>query len=187
MIEELVCDNLIEKDKIGAGNYFWSFPSKAITVRQTKINAVENQIKELESKVESKFIYTTLCSRNFALPTIALTKQFAFLLYLDLTTQKRKLEETREDTIERETTLTQLNQQNRIAKQLEEELTKYAANDPEKIKQLAEWSLLAKSGANRWTDNIHEMLAFFKKRMNNFDEVQLLKHLELPEDIDSVE
>ncbi len=28
VLDSLVCDNLVESDKIGAGNFFWSLPSK---------------------------------------------------------------------------------------------------------------------------------------------------------------
>lgn len=130
-----------------------------------------------------------MCSSHIFLPLF-----FLFILFIlhsssfsDLTSRKRKLEETRDDTEERAGILKDLAAESRTAKKLDEELALYAANDPEKIKQVQEWAKVAKDGANRWTDNVHEMLRFFKNRMNDFNEGQFLKHLELPEDFDSVE
>ncbi len=51
LIDELVNDNLIEKDKIGSGNYFWCFPSKGVTAREGKVTALENTLKTMQDSV----------------------------------------------------------------------------------------------------------------------------------------
>ena len=103
-----------------------------------------------------------------------------------MTSRKRKLEETREEGEDRTSTLRQLAAESSIAKSIEEQLLQYAANDPEKIKQVEEYATVAKLSANRWTDNIHEMVRFFKSRMSDFNATQFMKHFELPEDLESV-
>lgn len=52
LIEELAGDNLIEKDKIGAGNYYWCFPSKGVTARESKISQIESQINHLQDEIK---------------------------------------------------------------------------------------------------------------------------------------
>ncbi len=54
LIEELVSDNQIEKDKIGAGNYYWCFPSKGVTAREAQIESMESQINRMQDDMKSK-------------------------------------------------------------------------------------------------------------------------------------
>lgn len=55
VIEELASDNLIERDKIGSGNYYWCFPSKALSIREKKNTQLREQIKDLEHQLEGMF------------------------------------------------------------------------------------------------------------------------------------
>jgi len=56
--QSLVDDNMVETDRIGAGAFFWAFPSKGLTTRQNLIGNLEKgndklklQIEELKQKI----------------------------------------------------------------------------------------------------------------------------------------
>jgi chromosome segregation ATPase len=51
--QALVDDNLVDTDKIGSGNYFWSFPSKVAQQRKRKLEEIECRREELKSKIQS--------------------------------------------------------------------------------------------------------------------------------------
>ncbi|ETW08925.1 hypothetical protein H310_01409 [Aphanomyces invadans] len=51
--QALVDDNLVDTEKIGSGNYFWSFPSKVAQQRKRKLEDLEAKRTELKAKIES--------------------------------------------------------------------------------------------------------------------------------------
>ncbi|RHY64472.1 hypothetical protein DYB30_000514 [Aphanomyces astaci] len=51
--QALVDDNLVDTEKIGSGNYFWSFPSKVAQQRKRKLEDLEAKRSELKGKIES--------------------------------------------------------------------------------------------------------------------------------------
>ncbi|RYG46722.1 hypothetical protein EON67_09230, partial [archaeon] len=58
IVQSLVDDNLIEVDKIGSGNFYWAFPSKAyLTLKQkadgleTSLAAEEKTVADLEARL----------------------------------------------------------------------------------------------------------------------------------------
>ncbi len=104
----------------------------------------------------------------------------------ELTDRKRKLMETRQDTPERTKAIADLAEQERRKAKLDDELKKYAASDPEKMKQLEKAVKVCRDSANRWTDNIHVMLSFYKGKMAEYNEEELLKHFQLPVDLDEL-
>ena len=50
--QSLVDDNLVQQDKIGIGQFFWSLPSKAGNDRQTLIKKLDDQISTTKSDIE---------------------------------------------------------------------------------------------------------------------------------------
>lgn len=50
--QSLVDDSLVNTDKIGAANFFWSFPSKVIIEKQTQKDNLVQQIKKTEDNIE---------------------------------------------------------------------------------------------------------------------------------------
>jgi len=157
LLDELASDNLIEKDKIGSGNYFWAFPSKAITTREAKLAQYNSQIENLENGIK------------------------------ELTDRKRKAMEARPDTAERAATLSELSELRVKHAKLDERLKMYAANDPEKLKQLEKGVVVSRDAANRWTDNIYQVMDFYKSRMSEWNEEQFMKHFGLPVELNEVE
>jgi hypothetical protein len=59
VLQSLVDDNLVQLEKIGITNYYWSFPSKAVVTLRNKIESVEaensrlvNEAKQLDERIE---------------------------------------------------------------------------------------------------------------------------------------
>lgn len=47
MNQALVDDNLVDMDKIGAANFFWSFPSKVVVIKQNAVKSLQEQIAKV--------------------------------------------------------------------------------------------------------------------------------------------
>lgn len=44
VVKSLCDDRLVESDKIGSGNFFWSFPSKALVAKKTRLETLESSL-----------------------------------------------------------------------------------------------------------------------------------------------
>nr|XP_029121031.1 meiotic nuclear division protein 1 homolog isoform X2 [Elaeis guineensis] len=100
VVQSLVDDDLVLKDKIGTSVYFWSLPSCA-----------GNQLRNTYSKLESDL---SSCRKRFA----------------ELVEQRDNLKKGREESDEREAALKELKTVELQHKKLKEELACYADNDP---------------------------------------------------------
>lgn len=49
--QSLVDDFLVQSDKLGASNFFWSFPSAAFMERKSKVSQLESLIAQQESRL----------------------------------------------------------------------------------------------------------------------------------------
>lgn len=54
--QSLVDDGLVDMDKIGPSNFFWSFPSKAVVDRQNLVDSLKRDI----AKVSTVSTYCTV-------------------------------------------------------------------------------------------------------------------------------
>ena len=45
VLDSLVGDNLVETDKVGIANYWWSFPNKAFEAKKQRLASLEANIK----------------------------------------------------------------------------------------------------------------------------------------------
>nr|CAD1839284.1 unnamed protein product [Ananas comosus var. bracteatus] len=124
VVQSLVDDDLVLKDKIGTSVYFWSLPSCA-----------GNQLRSVRNKLESD-----LSSSR---------KRFK-----ELIEQRDNLKKGREESDERVAALEELKAVELQHKKLNEELACYADNDPAALEALKNAIEIAHSAANRWTDNI---------------------------------
>lgn len=59
--QSLVDDNLVETERIGAGAFFWAFPSKGLTTRSNLIQGLDSgneklklQIEEVKAKIQAE-------------------------------------------------------------------------------------------------------------------------------------
>ncbi|KAK3129227.1 hypothetical protein QOZ80_6BG0474160 [Eleusine coracana subsp. coracana] len=124
VVQSLVDDDLVFKDKIGTSVYFWSLPSCA-----------GNQLRNTYNKLESD---------------LSNSKK----RYMELVEQRENLKRGREDSEEREAALEELKAVKSHHKRLKEELAAYADSDPVALEAMKDAIDVAHSAANRWTDNI---------------------------------
>ncbi len=47
--QSLVDDGLVDMDKIGSSNFFWSFPSKVAVTKQNRVNALKENLAKVSS------------------------------------------------------------------------------------------------------------------------------------------
>ncbi|KXS12464.1 meiotic nuclear division protein 1 [Gonapodya prolifera JEL478] len=134
VLDHLVADQLVTMEKIGASNYFWSFPSQVLATRKRKIDDFESELgthekrlKELEASIEAAQV-------------------------------------GREDTEERKEALRMLTEAQSESNSLLVELRLYKDNDPEVLAKKVKLTAIAKSSAIRWTDNIHTVLSFASRK-----------------------
>ena len=156
VLQSLVDDNLVDSDKIGSGNFFWSFPSKAVLVKKGKIEANNAEIKRLEDKYE---------------------------MFVE---KKRKLLEGREPSEERTAKLARLTELREEKERVDAQLEKYKDSDPELIKEKEDAVAACIDAANRWTDNIFALLSHFKEMRPDLKQSDILKSFDLPGDMDYV-
>ncbi|OIW15738.1 hypothetical protein TanjilG_04273 [Lupinus angustifolius] len=124
VVQSLVDDDLVSKDKIGTSVYFWSLPSCA-----------GNQLRNVYRKLDSDL-------------------QSSKKRYVELVDQCEALKKGREESDEREVALAELKAIELKHNELKNELEKYRDNDPAAFEAMKEAIEVAHASANRWTDNI---------------------------------
>lgn len=124
VVQSLVDDDLVLKDKIGSSVYFWSLPSCA-----------GNQLRNTHSKLESD---------------LASSKK----RYAELVEQRDSLKKGREESDEREVALEGLKSIELKHGVLRDEMGMYADNDPATLEAMKNAIEISHSAANRWTENI---------------------------------
>lgn len=133
--QSLVDDGLVDKEKIGGTNYWWSFPGKKDRMMQLKHTKTLANIEALKTK---------------------LTEAEA-----QLSDAKRGRED--EDG-ERSKKLAKLSELEKAKKDSLEELEKLKENDPQAMANLEKELELCKEAANRWTDNIFSCKSYLVKK-----------------------
>lgn len=143
----LVDDGLVDKDKIGGSNFFWSFPGK-------KDRTLQIEHEKVLENIES------------AKATAA-----------DAETKLADAKRGREDENgERPTKLARLAELDKEMKSLTTELESLKENDPHALADLEKELKLVSEAANRWTDNIFTCKSHLTKKrgMNNKEAYKLL-------------
>ncbi|XBH91562.1 hypothetical protein VPH35_082919 [Triticum aestivum] len=121
VVQSLVDDDLVLRDKIGTSVYFWSLPSCAGNQLRTTYNKLESDLSNSKKR------------------------------YMELLEQRDDLKRGREDTDEREDALEELKAVELRHKKLKEELAAYADSDPSALEAMKDATEVAHSAANRWT------------------------------------
>ncbi|KAJ7333771.1 Meiotic nuclear division protein 1 [Desmophyllum pertusum] len=156
VLQTLVDDNLVDTDKIGTSIYFWAYPSKAMHTRQKNLQQLTEQINECEKKLAS---------------TTKLLKQ---------------ANSGREQSDDRAAILQELMQKKKLCKEQEEQLEKYRECDPEVLQNMQKETVMAKEGANRWTDNVFTIKSWCVRKFGLEDKM-IDKNFGIPEEFDYVE
>ncbi|KAL3535662.1 hypothetical protein ACH5RR_004123 [Cinchona calisaya] len=124
VVQSLVDDDLVLKDKIGTSVYFWSLPSCA-----------GNQLRNVHQKLEADL-------------------QSGKKRLAELEEQCHALKNGREESDEREKALDELKAIEEKHNELKDEMGQYADNDPATFEAMKKAIEVAHAAANRWTDNI---------------------------------
>jgi len=136
VLQSLVDDNLVDAERIGTSNYFWSYPSKAMHMRKRKQDQLTNDIHEVKKIMSNSD---------------------------ELLQQAKKGKENSDERNEVLLKLTKLKEEN---KSLKVELQSYQDCDPEVIKEVQIKSNEALDSANRWTDNLFAIKSWCNKKFN---------------------
>ncbi|TFK44690.1 meiotic nuclear division protein 1 [Crucibulum laeve] len=134
VLQSLVDDGLVQGDKIGSSNFFWSFPSQSGALAQSRLQTVK------EARVGYQQQLTDLKTA------------------IELERTARPASELRSQSIEKLSAL----RQNLIS--LQTELDAYGDSDPRKVEEAKRAAFLAKEAALRWTDNYGVLLGYFTRQ-----------------------
>ena len=130
VLQSLIDDRLVNAEKIGTSNYFWSFPSTAMQSRQNTRNALKEELKraqELRIKSEG---------------------------------QLNEAAAMREESKERDELLEKYQELDKKKQEAAGKLEMHRANDPKLLAQKRTEAEKAKQAANRWTDNIFTLQSY---------------------------
>mmetsp|Transcript_16862 Transcript_16862/g.26319 ORF Transcript_16862/g.26319 Transcript_16862/m.26319 type:complete len:212 (-) Transcript_16862:118-753(-) len=156
--QSLIDDALVDKEKIGGSNFFWSFPGKKDRQMQLQHEQTLKNIESLKLKV------------NDANARLADAKR------------------GREDEDgERPKKLAKLAELHATRAKLEAELAVLNENDPQALADLEKELEMCKEAANRWTDNIFACKSYLTKKrgMSNKEALKILgisSDFDYPED-----
>ncbi|KAL9443695.1 hypothetical protein AB3S75_016964 [Citrus x aurantiifolia] len=159
VVQSLVDDDLVLKDKIGTSVYFWSLPSCA-----------GNQLRNVYRKLESDL-------------------QSSKKRHTELVEQCNALKKGREESDEREEALEELKAIELKHNELKDEMGQYADNDPAAFEAMKNAIEVAHAAANRWTDNIFTLQQWCSNNFPQAKEEleQMYKDVGIPEDFDYLE
>ncbi|KAK6151897.1 hypothetical protein DH2020_014532 [Rehmannia glutinosa] len=159
VVQTLVDDDLVFKDKIGTSVYFWSLPSCA-----------GNQLRNIQRKLNSDL-------------------QNSEKRYTELIDQCNALKKGREESDEREEALDELKAIQQKYNELKDEIAQYSDNDPATFEAMKKAIEVAHASANRWTDNIFTLRQWcsnnFPQAREQLD--HLYSEVGIPDDFDYLE
>ncbi|KAL6764781.1 putative MND1 domain-containing protein [Haematococcus lacustris] len=140
LLKSLTDDDLVRVEKIGASNFYWSFPSDASV-------KVINELSKAESELE------------------AVRKRKR-----EVAASLEQEKKGRQDTAARAQQMAQLAQLKQQVAEAQAELDKYKDNDPETVEAMRTGAVAARDAANRWLDNIHCLMSWSKKQFQGQEE-----------------
>lgn len=130
VLQSLVDDRLVNAEKIGTSNYFWSFPSTAMQNRQNTRNTLKEELKRMqETRTKGEIQFSEAAAQ-------------------------------REDSKDRDELLERYNELEEARKMAANKLEMHRANDPKLLAQKRTDATKAKQAANRWTDNIFSLQSY---------------------------
>nr|CDS32971.1 meiotic nuclear division protein 1 [Hymenolepis microstoma] len=121
VLMSLVFDGLVDSDKIGTSTYFWAFPSKAGQNRRKKIDVLQAEASQLESR------------------------------YCELEDALTKARTSKKDTAERQQAISSLSSNQLILEKLKVDFSNLQHYHPSRLEKLKSQSDSAIDSANRWT------------------------------------
>ncbi|KAH0589467.1 hypothetical protein H2248_005214 [Termitomyces sp. 'cryptogamus'] len=134
ILQSLIDDGLVQGDKIGSSNFYWSFPSQRGVMVQARL-AKAQELRESQQKQLTEVKESIRVERS-----------------------------ARTQSESRSNSLARLADLRRQVVTLEKELSAYGDCDPVKIEEKKRAVFLAKEAALRWTDNYGTLLSYFVRQ-----------------------
>ncbi|CAK0760648.1 hypothetical protein CVIRNUC_002788 [Coccomyxa viridis] len=158
VVQALVDDDLVHQDKIGASNFFWSFPSEAAVKLKTEAKRKEQQLADLEKQDQ------------------------------DLAASIAQSKMGKEDSEDRTAQLGEMEQLQEALGRAQKEVAQYADSDPTRVEAMRVATEIAKSAANRWLDNTWSLESWCKKKFVGMEDSlgNFFKENGLTDDIDYI-
>lgn len=139
-LQALSDENMIRVEKIGSGNWYWSFVSEQKLVKENNLEKAKEEkakaqaaVDELQSKIEEA---TAARAEDGGVPGM----------------DRKALEQ-------------RLEQLSKEVESLRQELSSYSQNDPTEVERKREKIEKLKQDAERWTDHIESMECWFKQQL----------------------
>uniref|UniRef100_A0A0A9WD62 Leucine zipper with capping helix domain-containing protein n=1 Tax=Lygus hesperus TaxID=30085 RepID=A0A0A9WD62_LYGHE len=105
----------------------------------------------------------------------------------ELQQTKRKLLEMRKPCPERTSLLGKYRELVQRSAELDKRLQHLKDNDPGKVQEYEELERICKISANRWTDNIYELVRFYRTLSSSFNQEEFFATFGLPADLEEVQ
>ncbi|KAK9480550.1 meiotic nuclear division protein 1 [Lipomyces japonicus] len=134
ILQGLMDDDLVRCEKIGSGNFYWSFPSDARRARENAVKTISKRIEQ--SKETIKLLETNMISETNA----------------------------RTPSDEREHLVSEVHLQKAELERIQKSISKFSDYDPELIELQKQAIVIAKEAINRWTDNIYTVIGYFREQ-----------------------
>jgi Mnd1 HTH domain/Leucine zipper with capping helix domain len=147
--QSLIDDGLVDKEKIGGSNYFWSFPAKRDRKMQLQHDETLQSIRSLQVKVKDTEV--------------------------KLADAKRGREDDDGERVQKLARLAELSKEQAAS---EAELESLKENDPQALADLQKELQLVTQAAHRWTDNIFSCKAYLTKK-RAMDPKEACKYLQI--------
>eukprot|EP01138_Halocafeteria_seosinensis_P010500 gb/GECG01010720.1/.p1 GENE.gb/GECG01010720.1/~~gb/GECG01010720.1/.p1 ORF type:complete len:206 (+),score=48.34 gb/GECG01010720.1/:1-618(+) len=135
VVQSLVDDNMVELEKIGTQNIFWSFPSKTYRQLQTRAEGMKTQLEEDRKAIEQ------------------------------LKKQVEEQRVGKEESEERSKLLKEYEELVAKEKELTQKIDVMKDNDPDVLNDLRNKVDQARQAANRWTDNVWQFKTYLTHKM----------------------
>jgi Leucine zipper with capping helix domain/Mnd1 HTH domain len=172
--QSLIDDGLVDKEKIGGSNYFWSFPAKKDRQMQLQYEKTLEEIERLKTAVDeaNAALLDAKRGREDEDEAASDAKGGDGTDGGDESAPPAK----KQKTLPRAEKLERLNSITKETAALEAELERLKENDPQALADLEKELDLVKQAANRWTDNIFNCKAYLVKKrgMDKKDACKLL-------------
>ena len=159
VLQSLVDDDLVNQDKIGISNFFWSFPSAASVRLESERTKLLQKLAILEEEEDG-------VRANIA-----------------------KDMPGKEDCKERDEMEQKIEKITESLQNKKRELESFSANDPSRFESLKKMKVTSKDGANRWTDNIFTIQGWMKKTFQGMGKQidDFLSQQGVPKEMDYIE
>jgi len=136
IVQSLVDDSLVDCEKIGTSNYYWSFPSKVYQEKMKRYETLKKAVDDAKEKV---------------------TRVEEELKNYDMTQEEMSERDKKAVTLE------ELKKENET---LKSEIKKYRDCDPELFEKYKQDLEMSKEAVNRWTDNVMNLKTYCRDKFN---------------------